>query len=139
VGQAHQAVERIASAFDAGDENGVRDLLHPDVVLLAPGAVRLTGREAVLEFTVAFMRAFSDLTVTVHIEAEQGDLVIQEYTMTATHSGPLTIAETTIAPTSRRVTVDVVEVYRVRAGLVVENRLYFDGPTLAAQLEPVPR
>jgi ketosteroid isomerase-like protein len=139
MGEARETVGRIVAAFDAGDENGVRELLDPDVVMLAPGGARLTGREAAWSFTVAFMRAFADVTVAVHIEAEQADMVIEEYTMTATHTGPLTVAGRTVAPTSRRITIDVVEVYRVAAGRVVENRLYYDPIVLLRQLdEPTP-
>lgn len=134
MGETLDVVNRALEAFDSGDADAVGDAYHPDVVLEAPGGVRLTGRVAAAAYNAAFMRAFEDLEVAVHLRAEQDDLLVEEYTMTATHRGALATPRGEIPPTGNRVTLRVVEVYRVRDGKIIENRLYFDETLLMSQL-----
>ncbi len=129
MGEVLDTVKRVLAAFDAGDEAAVRSLLDADLVVEAPGGVRIEGRDA----GAGYSAAFDD----THILAEQGELVVEEYTLTATHTGVLRDADgTEHPPTGRRITLRVVEVYRVQRGLITENRLYFDQTLLARQLDP---
>jgi steroid delta-isomerase-like uncharacterized protein len=134
MGQTLDVVNRALEAFDSGDADAVRDAYHADVVLEAPGGVRLTGQVAAAAYNVAFMRAFDDLEVAVHLRVEQDDLLVEEYTMTATHGGALATPRGEIPPTGNRVTLRVAEVYRVHEGKIIENRLYFDEALLMRQL-----
>ncbi|MCK9895512.1 ester cyclase [Frankia sp. AgB32] len=137
MGEALETVQRVLDAFDADDEAAVLALLHEDLVVEAPGGVRLEGREAGAGYSAAILAAFDDVDVDTHLLAEQGELVVEEYTLTATHTGVLRDPEgTEHPPTGRRVTLRVVEVYRVQDGLVTENRLYYDQARLARQLMP---
>ncbi|WP_163553911.1 ester cyclase [Candidatus Frankia alpina] len=137
MGEALDTVKRVLAAFDAGDEAAVRSLLDADLVVEAPGGVRIEGRDAGAGYSAAFLAAFDDADVDTHILAEQGELVVEEYTLTATHTGVLRDADgTEHPPTGRRITLRVVEVYRVQRGLITENRLYFDQTLLARQLDP---
>ncbi|KJE24572.1 ketosteroid isomerase-like protein [Frankia torreyi] len=136
MGEALDTVKRALDAFDAGDEAAVHALLDDDLVVEAPGGVRICGRDAAAGYSAAFLAAFGDADVDTHILAEQGELVVEEYTLTATHTGILRDADgTEHPPTGRRVTLRVVEVYRVQHGLITENRLYFDQTLLARQLD----
>ncbi|MCK9876896.1 ester cyclase [Frankia sp. Ag45/Mut15] len=137
VGQALDIVRQALDAFDGGDVPGALALMHEDLVVEAPGGVRVEGREAGAGYSAAFLAAFDDVDVDTHILAEQGQLVVEEYTLTATHTGPLREADGSEHPPSgRRITLRVVEVYRVEGGLIAENRIYYDQTRLARQLAP---
>ncbi len=137
MGEALETVQRVLDAFDADDEAAVLALLHEDLVVEAPGGVRLAGREAGAGYSASILAAFDDVDVDTHLLAEQGELVAEEYTLTATHTGVLRDPDgTEHPPTGRRVTLRVVEVYRVRDGLVTENRLYYDQALLTRQVTP---
>ncbi|CAO5252561.1 ester cyclase [Frankia sp. AgKG'84/4] len=137
MGEALETVQRVLDAFDADDEAAVLALLHEDLVVEAPGGVRLEGREVGAGYSASILAAFDDIDVDTHLLAEQGELVAEEYTLTATHTGVLRDPDgTEHPPTGRRVTLRVVEVYRVRDGLVTENRLYYDQALLIRQVTP---
>jgi len=111
------------------------DLLDEDMVLEAPGGVVARGRDAAAAYVDGFLATFGDLAVETHLLVEQDDLVVEEYTLIATHVGMYRSAwGVQVEPTGARVSLRVAEVYRVRAGRVVENRLYFDEYALATQL-----
>ncbi|MCM3884320.1 ester cyclase [Frankia sp. R82] len=136
MGQALDTVRRALDAFDGGDVPAALALMHEDLVVEAPGGVRVEGREAGADYSAAFLAAFGDVDVDTHILAEQGQLVVEEYTLTATHTGVLRDPDgTEFPPSGRRITLRVVEVYRVEDGLITENRLYYDQTRLARQLD----
>ncbi|WP_462188928.1 MULTISPECIES: ester cyclase [unclassified Frankia] len=134
MGEALDTVKRALDAFDLGDEASVLSLLDEDLVVEAPGGVRIKGRAAGAEYSAAFLAAFGEIDVDTHVLAEQGEIVVEEYTLTATHVGVYRDPDgTELAPTGRRINLRVVEVYRVERGLITENRLYFDQTRLARQ------
>lgn len=65
-------------AFNAHDENRIRELNAENAVLEAPGDVRLEGREAAAQYAMAWLRAFPDARITVHNELEAGDWVVHD-------------------------------------------------------------
>jgi ketosteroid isomerase-like protein len=135
VGAALDTVRRVLAAFDAGDDDGLTALLAEDMILEAPGGVLALDRAGAKRYVAGFTAAFGELAVDTHLLVEQGDLVVEEYTMTATHVGRYLLARgEALAPTGVRITLRVAEVYRVRDGRVVENRLYFDETRLLDQL-----
>lgn len=135
VAEALDTVRRMLAAFEAGDRETVRGLLAEDVVVEAPGGVRVVGREAAFAHSDAFLSAFDDVEIDTHLLAEQPPLVAEEYTLTARHTGTFTsTAGEPIPPTGNRVTLRIVEIYRVDNGLITENRLYFDETRLLRQL-----
>ncbi|ONH22128.1 ester cyclase [Pseudofrankia asymbiotica] len=135
MGVALETVRRVLAAFEVGDAAALAELLDEDMVLEAPGGVVARGREAATAYVDAFLAAFTDLTADTHVLAEQDDMVVEEYTLAVTHAGAYTSPwGPRVEPTGARVSLRVAEVYRVRAGRVVENRLYFDEYALLAQL-----
>ncbi|MBL7499611.1 nuclear transport factor 2 family protein [Frankia sp. CNm7] len=135
MGAALDTVRRVLAAFDAGDEAALRELLDDDLVLEAPGGVVARGRDAAAGYVAGFVAAFGELAAETHVLAEQDDMVVEEYTLTITHTGPYVTAHgERVEPTGARVSLRVAEVYRVRAGRLVENRVYFDEPVLLDRL-----
>ncbi|KPM51633.1 limonene-1,2-epoxide hydrolase [Frankia sp. CcI49] len=138
MGDALDTVKRVIAAFEAGDRETLLGLLAENVVMEAPGAVRLVGRAAALDHSDAFLSAFEDVDVDTHLLVEQGPLVVEESTLRARHTGPYTATggESPIPASGNLVTLRIVEVYQVAGGLVTENRIYFDETGLRRQLRP---
>lgn len=61
--------------------------------------------------------AFADLQVVIHEQVAEGDLVTTRKTISGTHTGALM----GIAPTHRKVAIDVIDIVRVKNGRYVEH------------------
>jgi len=135
MGEALDTVERMLAALAAGDRQTLLELLAENVVMEAPGGARVVGREAAVAHSDALMSAFGDVEIDPNLLVEQGPLVVEEYTLTARHTGVFTTADGEPIPASgNRVSLRIVEIYRVDAGLITENRIYFDETLLLRQL-----
>jgi ketosteroid isomerase-like protein len=137
VGAALETVRAVLGAFEAGDQAALAGLLDEALVLEAPGGVVARGRAAAAAYVDGFAAAFSGIEAETHVLVEQDDVVVEEYTLSATHSGVYVSPRgERVAPTGAPIALRVAEIYRVRAGRVIENRLYFDEPALREQLRP---
>jgi predicted ester cyclase len=125
-------------AFNAHDENRIRDLNAENAVLEAPGDVRLEGREAAAQYAMAWLGAFPDARVTVRNELEAGDWVVQEFTFEGTHTDTLSTPTGDIPATNRRLRGRGVQILRIEAGTVADTRLYFDQVQVLTQLGLMP-
>ena len=61
--------------------------------------------------------AFPDLAVVIYEQVAEGDLVTTRKAITGTHTGPLL----GVSPTGQRVTIDVIDIIRIRDGLYLEH------------------
>jgi predicted ester cyclase len=125
-------------AFNAHDENRIRELNAENAVLEAPGDVRLEGGAAAAQYVMAWLRAFPDARVTVHNELEAGDWVVQEFTFEGTHTDTLSTPAGDIPATNRRLRGRGVQILRVEGGTVADTRLYFDQVQVLTQLGLMP-
>jgi len=78
--------------------------------------------------------AFPDGEVKVVNVIVEGDRAVVEFLTRGTHTGPLESSLGTFAPSGRSMEVRYCSVMRVRNGLVVEGRDYYDSGSIAAQL-----
>ncbi|HSI98013.1 MAG TPA: ester cyclase [Gaiellaceae bacterium] len=135
-------VERIAAAwnkaFNAHDEERIRELIDERAALTAPGDVALEGRDAIVEYTMRWLNAFPDATIRVERQIVSGDWVVQQYAFEGTHSDTLTGPAGDIPATGRRLTGPVADVTRIENGVMVETHLYFDQVNLLTQLGLMP-
>jgi predicted ester cyclase len=105
------------------------------VELVAPTVrVRIGGqeldRDSWLGFGQMFYAAFPDAKHTIHRVIDAGDQVTVLASFTGTHQG----AFMGIAPTGRRITMDVIHVDKVANGRIVEHQGQFDSAGLMQQL-----
>jgi predicted ester cyclase len=126
------------NAFNRHDEAALRSLIAPNARFSAPGDVRLEGRDAVIGYTNGWMKALPDAKINVTNEIVSGPWIVQEFTFTGTHTGPLTGPMGTIQATNRKVSGQCVSITRYEDGLDVETRLYFDMVQLLTQLGVMP-
>ncbi|MBI2726769.1 MAG: ester cyclase [Polaromonas sp.] len=77
--------------------------------------------------------AFPDLKVVIHEQVAEGDLVTSRKTISGTHLGVLM----GIAPTNRKVSIDVIDIVRVKNGRYFEHwGLNTLGPVLQELRKP---
>jgi uncharacterized protein (TIGR02246 family) len=106
-----ELTDAITTAYNAHQLSRLAEFFRPDIVLVAPDAGELKGREQVAEYHRAFLQAFPDATVEVVAKHDSGDTTIDEWIVQATHTGPLSLpGGETIPATGRRVSVRGVDV-----------------------------
>jgi len=101
-------------------------------------ATRAKGAEACARAAQKWKSAFSDARGTMMSSMVSGDTVIAEIRWEGTHTGPLESSFGTVAPTNKRISVNAVEVFKIRNGQILEDRHYFDLLTILSQLGVAP-
>jgi predicted ester cyclase len=129
---------RYNQAFNSHNEAALRSLIAPNARFSAPGDIRLEGKDAVIGYSNSWMKALPDAKITVTNEIVSGPWIVQEFTFTGTHTGPLTGPMGTIQATNRKVSGQSVSITRYENDLQVETRLYFDVVQLLTQLGVMP-
>jgi predicted ester cyclase len=110
------------------------ELNDPEFVnLSAPPGVP-ADREGGKIFLGAFISAFPDSHVTIDDMIAEGDRVATKKTFTGTHTGELN----GIPPTGNRVTIQYVDILRLRDGRIVEHWLSMDQLSFMQQLGVIP-
>lgn len=125
-------------AFNSHDEVTLKSLFADNARFLAPGDVRLVGKDAIAGYTNSWMKAIPDAKLTVTHEIVSAPWIVQEFTFDGTHRAPLTGPMGTIAATNRKVSCQCVSITRFENDLAVEGRLYFDVVQLLTQLGVMP-
>jgi steroid delta-isomerase-like uncharacterized protein len=82
-----QVLESYYRAQLAHDKDAMRPLLHADYRVEQNGSLVLLGVEAALERADRLHEAFPDLRVEVNDRVVRGHLVVERWTMYATHLG----------------------------------------------------
>jgi len=129
---------QFVEAFNAHDEQRIRELNAENAVLEAPGDVQIQGRDATSEYAIAWINAFPDARLQVTNEFAAGDWVVQECTFTGTHTAPMQSPMGEIPPTNRPLKGRSVQIFRVEGDVVVDTRLYFDQVQVLTQLGLMP-
>jgi uncharacterized protein (TIGR02246 family) len=109
-----------ARAWEAGDLEAIAAGYAPDVVLIAPGGIRLEGIEALRENNARYFADFTDIRVELTRVVLDGDEGALEWTW----------SETRRADGLRR-SVDDAIVFVLRDDKIVYWREYFDTAELA--------
>jgi steroid delta-isomerase-like uncharacterized protein len=139
MGEAREVIARATEAFNAHDAQRMRALYADDVVFTAPDDVRIEDADAVVEYAMAWQRAFPDAKLTAHATLEDGESVAEQFTFEGTHEDTLVGRDGSEIPaTHRRLAGRGVEVFRVRHGKIVEEHLYFDQVQVLSQLGLMP-
>jgi predicted ester cyclase len=129
---------RFVDAFNAHDEQRIRELNGENAVIEAPGDVKVQGREPATQYALAWLNAFPDASITVHNELVAGDWVVQEFTFSGTHEGTLMSPAGEIPATHKTLNGRGVQIFRVDGETVADTRLYFDQVQVMTQLGLMP-
>jgi predicted ester cyclase len=104
--------------IEQGNEATFRELVAPDFVNRSapPGAP--SGPEGMLStFNRVLRPAFPDLSVEIHDQVAEGDKVTTRKSIRGTHRGELF----GIAPTGKRIEIDVIDIVRLAGGRYAEH------------------
>jgi predicted ester cyclase len=107
-----------------------RGLLHAEYTYTGGDGKELSGPDAGAAVPEMYLAAFPDLAFEIKAVYTQGDLAIAEFVCRGTHTGELM----GIAPTGRRVELNVCNVLEVRDGKAYREREYYDAMALMVQL-----
>ncbi len=94
----------------------------------------MTDREGSKQFLGGFLNGFPDCHFTIDDMIAEGDQVVTKKTFSGTHEADFA----GIPPTGKRVTLQFVDIMRVRDGRIVEHWLSMDQLSFMQQLGVVP-
>ena len=135
---AREVGARFVEAFNAHDEERIRQLNAENATIEAPGDMRVEGREPTTQYAMAWLRAFPDARLTVHNELVDGDWVVQQFTFEGTHEDTLSSPNGDIPATHNRLQGRAVQIFKVEGDSVTETHLYFDQVQIMTQLGLMP-
>ena len=115
--------------MDAFDELNAEDFVN----LSAPSGMP-TDRAGGKMFLGGFLNAFPDSRVRIDDMVAEGDRVATKKTFTGTHTGEFM----GIQPTGNRVTLQYVDILRLRDGQIIEHWLSMDQLSFMQQLGVIP-
>ncbi|MFI2744476.1 ester cyclase [Zhouia sp. PK063] len=94
------------------------DLFDPEFINhSAPDSSKSGSKEMLYTFNEILRPAFPDLKVTIYNQVAEGDLVTTRKVITGTHTGELF----GIAPTGKKVEINVIDMVRIRADKYYEH------------------
>ena len=93
------------------------------------------GPRAMAQFLHLYLRAFSDLRVTVEDTVADRNRVVTRWRLEGTQDGPLM----GIAPSGRRVSVEGIRIDRVENGKIAESWMQMDTLGLLEQIGALPK
>ncbi|HEX6476245.1 MAG TPA: ester cyclase [Acidimicrobiales bacterium] len=122
-------VQALVAAINAHDPAASRELFLPDAWMVTAAGRRLDldGLERMIELTLG---AFPDLTMRVARWLVDGNMVVTEEVMEATHRGQFA----GLAPTGRRVHLPMVHLTTVSGDRIAERVTYHDTAGVLRQL-----
>ena len=135
---AREVGAKFVEAFNAHDEERIRQLNAENATIEAPGDMRVEGREPTTQYAMAWLRAFPDARLTVHNELVDGDWVVQQFTFEGTHEDTLSSPNGDIPATHNRLKGRAVQLFKVEGDTVTETHLYFDQVQVMTQLGLMP-
>ena len=122
--------KEMMDAWNRRDFDAFRSLLHDGYTYVGGDGQELVGPDAGTEVAKGYATAFPDGHAEVTMTCVQGDTVVGEFRVKATHGGDLM----GVAPTGRSVDIRVCNVIELRDGKVYREREYFDSMPMWVQL-----
>jgi steroid delta-isomerase-like uncharacterized protein len=128
-------IDRYNAAWNDHDVDAIVSMHTEDSVFEnhVTGDVNV-GREQIGRAISSIFAVFPDLAFETRRAYIRDDLVVQEWTASGTHEGPMTRSGITIEPTGKKVDYKGMDVIPIQDGLVARKDVYSDSITLLRQL-----
>ena len=126
-------VQRCFDLWNARDGQAAGETYSVDYVWHGPPG-EIHGRDGISGLWGSFIGGFPDLEATVERLIGEGDRVVARWTVRGTHRGDFQ----GMAPTNRRITLHVLEEFRISDGVLVEAWETWDQLALMQQLGAMP-
>ena len=134
-----EVVERGDRAFNDHDVEALRALYAEDAEFSAPGGMTAKGPDEIVAFLQSWYQGFPDCRTTVNKRWVDGNTVIEDGVFIGTHTGVFPTPMGDIPPTGKRVEGAYIDIFEIRDGKCVSDRLTFDRMQLMEQLGLVPQ
>jgi|CXWL01.1.fsa_nt_gi predicted ester cyclase len=127
--------ERVVDRFNAHDWDGLAALWSDEAEIYVPGGERLTGARQWADFNRQAMAAFPNARVDVRRLIIDGNTVVQESVVVATHTEVLTLPDgRQLQPTGASVEIPYMEVFWIENDKIAGVHLYVDPTEIERQL-----
>lgn len=122
-------------AFLKGDREWMRRHIAPTFVRHDPGLpFEVRGPEGVMQLHDVLLPAFPDMELPLHDFVAEGEKVLVRLTVYGTHKGPFG----DMAPTGKRIEVQVLDLFQIRDDVLVEHWAQLDNLGMLKQLGALP-
>ncbi len=101
----------IEDAWNKGNLDVIEEIASPNVIFHSPPGT-LPGWESMKQVIVSFRAAFPDACITVEDQVAEKDRTVTRLMITGTHRGPLHSHGKNIMPTGKRISVQVIDIFR---------------------------
>ena len=123
-------IEEYNRAWNDHDLDAIMAMHSPDMVLENHTVGEIAEGEAVREQIAAIFEALPDLHLTTRRIYVRRDLVVQEWTATATHERPVKLAGVVAEPSGRKLTWKGMDVIPFEDDLVARRDIYSDSAAI---------
>jgi predicted ester cyclase len=130
----NKALVRRAIAYNHGADDVAAEIFAPDFIGYMPGRPPM-DRATMDQFIGAFAAGFPGYTFEIQDQVAQGDTVFNRLTWKGVHSGEFA----GIAATGRPIELSGMNLFKVRAGHIVEQRAELDFLGLLRQIGAIPQ
>lgn len=127
-------IARYNDAWNNHDVDAILSLHAPDMVFANHTAGETVTGEQVGPHIASIFATWPDITFTERRLYVRRDLVVQEWTATATHVSEMRRGDIVAAPTGRTITWDGMDVIPFRDGLITRKDVYSDSVSILNQL-----
>ncbi len=133
VEQNEAVVRQVLSLIDERNLDEAFELYALDYIYHGPGG-ELRGRDGIRGLWEVFLTGFPDLHSTIEDMVSEGDKVVLRWRVEGTHTGEFM----GVAPSNKKITLGITEIFRVENGQLVEAWDQFDQLGLMQQIGAIP-
>lgn len=130
----HDVIDAYNEAWNAHDLERIRSLHAPDMVFENHTAGERAEGEEAIEHIAGIFESWPDIEFRTRRLYVRDDLVVQEWTATATHSKPLKRGDIVAEPSGRRVEWEGMDIIPFEDGKVRRKDVYSDSVSILRQV-----
>ena len=127
-------IDRYNEAWNAHDVDAIMAMHAPDMVFENHTAGERAEGEAVREHVAAIFDSWPDITFETRRLYVRDDLIVQEWTASATHSRSMRRGDLVAEASGKAVRWDGMDIIPVRDGLITRKDVYSDSVSILRQV-----
>lgn len=127
-------IDRYNAAWNAHDVDAIMAMHAADMVFENHTAGERAEGEAVREHVAAIFAGWPDIVFETRRLYVRDDLIVQEWTATATHTKTLRRGDLVAEPSGRQIRWEGMDIIPVRDGLVARKDVYSDSVSILRQV-----
>jgi steroid delta-isomerase-like uncharacterized protein len=125
-------------AFNSQDADARKRIEADNIEVTMPGGMTMQGPDQVIEVVRVFWEALPDGKINAEKSISAGDTVVNEGSLTGTHTGPFRSPAGEVPPSGNNVNLRYAAVKRFEGDKLVSEHLYFDQLEFMQQIGAMP-